>query len=395
MQSLRSIRTGIGLESSHCESILGRASSSEGACVQLTPSSPLCCLHLPRLKCPRGTFEKYPKDHLSSPRTPRRRHGWLAAGAATTFFTSRSFSDNSFLFGPTLQSLHLCARRWGEPSHVPSASRGDQEADVDTEEMKRKVSVERSGSVNEELLLFFFQLDLTTRLQKALNQDQYEAAQQMRERISEVEQEIVRQREAKMGASAKDEAQDKSIIMLRIKAEMQKAVEEEHYAEAAALRDSLSKLESDTLAASAAALAFNNVTYQYRLGQKVRHKVFGYRGVICGMDPMCCESESWMQAAGIDKLARGGNQPFYQVLVDMRQDPGFVAAYVAEEFIVIPDEPDTDRFDHPYIYLLFYGMDGNGDFIPSKQLREKYNAPRHELPSDEDEDESDSGNLSP
>lgn len=40
------------------------------------------------------------------------------------------------------------------------------------------------------------------------------------------------------------------------------------------------------------------------------------------------------------------------------------------------------RFDHPYLSFLFYGMDAAGDFIPIKQLREKYNRPRHEVPGD-------------
>lgn len=32
-------------------------------------------------------------------------------------------------------------------------------------------------------------------------------------------------------------------------------------------------------------------------------------------------------------------------------------------------------------------MDGAGDFIPIKQLREKYNRPRHEIPLDPEDDE--------
>lgn len=39
----------------------------------------------------------------------------------------------------------------------------------------------------------------------------------------------------------------------------------------------------------------------------------GYQAVICGMDPVCCESSSWMDTAQVDKLPRGSNQPFYQV----------------------------------------------------------------------------------
>lgn len=43
-------------------------------------------------------------------------------------------------------------------------------------------------------------------------------------------------------------------------------------------------------------------------------------------------------------------------------------------------------FDHPYLSFLFYGMDAAGDFIPIKQLREKYNRPRHEVPIDPPEE---------
>ena len=49
------------------------------------------------------------------------------------------------------------------------------------------------------------------------------------------------------------------------------------------------------------------------------------------------------------------------------------------------------RFDHPYISFLFYGMDTAGDFIPIKQLREKYNKPRHEVPMDRPDDDSGGG----
>jgi hypothetical protein len=39
----------------------------------------------------------------------------------------------------------------------------------------------------------------------------------------------------------------------------------------------------------------------------------GYQAVVCGMDPICCESSSWMETAQVEKLARGSSQPFYQV----------------------------------------------------------------------------------
>lgn len=246
---------------------------------------------------------------------------------------------------------------------------------------------ERSESANEDILIFFFQLDLATRVQYALNLDQYDVAKQLRDKLNEVEEEITRQKEAKTGSSSKSEAQDQAIRILRIRADLQDAVESEKYALAAELRDEISKLEAQSLAASAKSLAYKNVQYGFRLGQKVHHKIFGYRGVICGMDPMCCESRSWMETANIENLSRGSNQPFYQVLVDVHADPDLLVAYVAEENLMVPEKLDRGRFDHPYTSFLFYGMDTAGDFIPVKQLREKYSQPRHEVPFDQEDEE--------
>ncbi|OAY79557.1 hypothetical protein ACMD2_06805 [Ananas comosus] len=198
-------------------------------------------------------------------------------------------------------------------------------------------SIERSEAANEDILIFFFQLDLETRIQYALNLEQYEAAKQLRDKLAEVETEIIKQQESKRGSS-KSEAQDKAINILRLRADMQKAIENENYNLAADLRDEISKLEADSLVASAKALAYENVQYAFRLGQKVHHKVFGYQGVICGMDPVCCESSSWMELAKVDRLLQGPNQPFYQVLVDVHADPNLLVAYVPEESLLASEE---------------------------------------------------------
>lgn len=58
-------------------------------------------------------------------------------------------------------------------------------------------------------------------------------------------------------------------------ADIQKAIDTENYAVAAELRDEISKLEAESLAASAKALIYENVQYAFRLGQKVRHKLYG------------------------------------------------------------------------------------------------------------------------
>lgn len=238
---------------------------------------------------------------------------------------------------------------------------------------------ERSETANEDILMFFFQLDLATRVQYALNLEQYEIAKQLRTKLAEVEEQVVKQQEARRGSGSKSEAQDMAIRILRLRADLQNAVQSENYGLAAELRDAISKLEAESLAASVKAQAYENAKYAFRLGQKIRHKTFGYRAVICGMDPMCCESKSWMENAQVDKLIHGPDQPFYQVLVDVRADPNLLIAYVAEENLIVPDQPDMERFDHPYASFLFYGTDAAGDFIPIKQLREKYDRPRHEI----------------
>lgn len=57
--------------------------------------------------------------------------------------------------------------------------------------------------------------------------------------------------------------------------DLQNAIETEDYALAAELRDEISKVEAESLAVSAKALAHENAQYAFRLGQKVRHKSFG------------------------------------------------------------------------------------------------------------------------
>ncbi|GFY98410.1 uvrB/uvrC motif-containing protein [Actinidia rufa] len=254
-------------------------------------------------------------------------------------------------------------------------------------------SSEHSESANVDILIFFLHLNLATQVQRALNLEEYGTAQQLRNKLTELETEVIKQQDARRGSASKSEAQDIAITILHRRADLQNAIQGENYALAAEIRDEISKLESESLVHSAKAQLYENAQYMFRLGQKVRHKMFeadliilGYRGVVCGMDPFCCESSSWKEISRVEKLSRGAEQPFYQVLVDVGANPNILVAYVPEEKLLAPDEPDMEMFDHPYISFLFYGMDAAGDFIPIKQLREKYNKPRYEVPSDPQEE---------
>ena len=45
------------------------------------------------------------------------------------------------------------------------------------------------------------------------------------------------------------------------------------------------------------------------------------------------------------------------------------------------------RFEHPYTEFLFFGEDTARDFIPIKQLREKYDQARYEASGDENDED--------
>lgn len=131
-----------------------------------------------------------------------------------------------------------------------------------------------------------------------------------------------------------------------------------------------------------------------RLGQRVVHRKCGYRGAVAGWDPQCCEDDDWMQKAGVDGLTRGTQQPFYHVLVDVR-DWDFDAsqppvAYAAEEMLTCPELEQEgmtwtqvygagDDLQHPYSYVLFLGADARGDMLPCRQLRDKYGVKRRDV----------------
>ncbi|KAI3779489.1 hypothetical protein L2E82_09210 [Cichorium intybus] len=110
--------------------------------------------------------------------------------------------------------------------------------------------LERSESANEDILVFFYQLDLATRVQYALNLEEYDIAKQLRNKLNEVEAEVIKQQETKRGLSIKSEAQDKGIRLLRLRADLQNAIENENYSLAAELRHQVSKLDADSLAPS-------------------------------------------------------------------------------------------------------------------------------------------------
>lgn len=77
---------------------------------------------------------------------------------------------------------------------------------------------------------------------------------------------------------------------------------------------------------------------RYRVGHHFQHKRFDYRGFIAGWDTHCAAGPGWIMRMGVDDLARGRGQPFYNIVGDDRS-----SRYVAEENIeLLEDRPEHE-----------------------------------------------------
>ena len=233
----------------------------------------------------------------------------------------------------------------------------------------------------------------------------YEADDVVREimrRQDELEQltEEVKGRRAAAGggaAAAQAELEAATASAFALQVEMQKCIDDERYEDAATKRDMLQVVQAKAGKAKATLGEWGvgegaAVSYRYAVGQCVAH-ADGWTGVVCGMDASCCEGEGWREAHGAGFAERGENQPFYHVLPDVAECPLIVdgnqcyVAYVAEERLSAPEPPATwvevhgrDKVvAHPFLDRLFYGADGEGNWVPSKALRNKYKLDRKDV----------------
>jgi heat shock protein HspQ len=83
---------------------------------------------------------------------------------------------------------------------------------------------------------------------------------------------------------------------------------------------------------------------KFSIGEVVRHRRYGYRGVIFGWDPVCTASEDWYQG---NQTQPDRNQPWYRVLVDGHTH----TTYVAQSNLQ-PD-PSESPVMHPWLDRIF------------------------------------------
>ena len=90
---------------------------------------------------------------------------------------------------------------------------------------------------------------------------------------------------------------------------------------------------------------------RFAIGDVVRHRKFGFRGVIFDIDPVFANSEEWYEAIPKDMRPRR-DQPFYHLLAE-NEDSSYVA-YVSQQNLLA--DSDAGPIDHPSLDEMFEGF---------------------------------------
>jgi len=95
---------------------------------------------------------------------------------------------------------------------------------------------------------------------------------------------------------------------------------------------------------------------RFSIGDVVKHRVFGFRGVIFDIDPVFANSEEWYESIPAE-LRPDKEQPFYHLLAE-NGEASYVA-YVSQQNLVMDDSEEP--VDHPAIADMF-GPYANGKY---------------------------------
>jgi heat shock protein HspQ len=104
---------------------------------------------------------------------------------------------------------------------------------------------------------------------------------------------------------------------------------------------------------------------KYTIGSQVKHRIFGFRGVIFDVDPVFSNSEEWYESIPEDFRPKK-EQPFYHLLAETPEKAPYVA-YVSEQNLILDDEGE-DPISHPEMEEYFEDI-VDGRFV----LRSKAN----------------------
>tara|TARA_B110000027_G_C15954637_1_gene227095 strand:+ start:188 stop:559 length:372 start_codon:yes stop_codon:yes gene_type:complete len=93
-----------------------------------------------------------------------------------------------------------------------------------------------------------------------------------------------------------------------------------------------------------------NSKAKYPIGNQVKHRIFGFRGVIFDVDPVFANSEEWYKSIP-ENVRPKRDQPFYHLFA-IAPDKAPYVAYVSEQNLVDDDEQD-EPISHPEIDGIF------------------------------------------
>ena len=96
-------------------------------------------------------------------------------------------------------------------------------------------------------------------------------------------------------------------------------------------------------------IRFAETDAQFQAGEIIRHRRYGYRGVIVAVDSRCQADAEWYLS---NRTQPDQNQPWYHVLVD----GAATATYAAQ--CNLESDPGCEPVDHPLVEQFFDGYSG-------------------------------------
>ncbi len=99
-----------------------------------------------------------------------------------------------------------------------------------------------------------------------------------------------------------------------------------------------------------------NIDYnqaKFPIGQPVKHRLFGFRGVVFDVDPEFGNSEEWYESIPLAARPRK-DQPFYHLLAENEDTTPYVA-YVSEQNLEV--DHSEEPFMHPELGEYFVGIE--------------------------------------
>jgi heat shock protein HspQ len=102
---------------------------------------------------------------------------------------------------------------------------------------------------------------------------------------------------------------------------------------------------------------------QFRIGDVVRHKRYGFRGIVFDVDPQFANTEEWYESIPQESRPRK-DQPFYHLLAENRDKTTYIA-YVSEQNLLLDDSDEP--IVHPAISEHFEGVE-NGCYVSRLKL---------------------------